>query len=259
MKKWIIMIMAVVMMLTCTACAVPAKAPTNDSVISEGEIAALYTTPEDFKGRTFDFTAKVFTVEVDAEGIYMQAYYDISNYDKNTIIGYKGTDISIKEDDFIRVHGTVSGEFQGENYFGATITAPLILAHSIEVIDAVEAFPAEKTVTVDQTFTSGEYAATVSKVDFTKDETRIYLTIQNNSTSELNSYPDQGVVIQNGIQYETQWNFDYPSMASELRPGASTSGVIVFDRLDESDFTYYFDGYGEGFNTIDFEFDICVE
>ena len=104
-------------------------------------------------------------------------------------------------------------------------------------ITAAEAFTAEETIELNSTVTQGDYSATLEKVDFTEDETRIYITITNNSSSTFDVYADQGVIVQNGKQYESEYNYNYDIMSTEIQAGASAEGIIPYTRIDTTGFT----------------------
>ena len=231
----------------------------NGDAIGNEEIAELYTTPDNFKGRSYEFTGMVLDFERDGDECYIQVYQDIKNYENNTVVTYTDSELSLKENDFIIVKGTVEGAFSGENYFGSDIEVPQVTATKVKKIDATEAFPAEKTIDVNKTVEKGSYKVTVSKVDFTADETRIYLAVTNNSSSIFDNYPDQGVIVQNGKQYEADWNEYYPEPSTELKSGATSESVIVFERVDETDFTYSFEGWDTNYDEIEFSFDISIK
>lgn len=261
LKLFIALFMAAAMAFAFCACGGEESSESADtSPITDEEIDALYTDADSFKGRTYEFTGQAFDVEKDGSDLYLQVYQDIKNYENNTIIVFPDADVKVKADDFVRVTGTVDGVFSGENAFGGAVEAPQITASKVEVIDAVEAFPATKTVEVDKTIEKGNFKATVSKVDFTKDETRIYLKVENNSSSDFDNYPDQGVIVQNGTQYEAQYSDYYPEPSTELKAGASSESIIAFDKVDEADFTYSFEGYDDdSYEDVEFSFDISVE
>lgn len=254
MKK----VVAVICMLTVMS-VLGACGEKDTSLIKEGEIAELYTNPDDFKDRTYEFTGQVLQVEKDGDTLYIQAFRDIKNYDDNTIVVYDDKDLSLSNDDYIKVKGTVVGNFKGENAFGAEITAPQIQATSVEKISAAEAITAEKTIDVNQTVTKGAYNATVTKVDFTKDETRIYLTIKNDSGATFDVYADQGKIVQNGKQYDADYSGLYEMISTEIKSGASAEGIIAFPKVEENTFTYSFTGYDAEFNELNFEFQITVQ
>lgn len=257
MKKTIFAIMlSIVMIFTFTACG----GNTDDSPITSDEINELYTDSDNFKGRTFEFTGSVLDVEKDGSDLYIQVYYDIKNYDKNTVVVYPDADVSLKTEDFIRVKGTIDGTFEGENYLGSSIEVPKMTASKVEKIDAMEAFPANKTVEINKTVKKGNYVATISKVDFTDDETRIYLKVENNGSGTFDNYPDQGVIVQDGKQYDTEWNEYYPEPSTELRTGATSESVIAFKKIDEAPFEFSFTGYDDvSYDEIEFVFKINIE
>ncbi|MDO4869709.1 MAG: hypothetical protein Q4A65_05425 [Bacillota bacterium] len=255
-KLFISLLMTAVMVFAFCACG---GGSTDNSPITEDEISELYTSPDTFEGRTFEFTGQVLDVEKDGGDLFIQVYQDIKNYENNTIVIYPEADVKLKVDDFVKVKGVVDGVFSGENLLGGEVEAPQITASKVKLIDAVEAFPATKTVEVDQTVTKGDYKATVSKVDFTQDETRIYLKVENNSSSTFDNYPDTGAIVQDGKQYEADWSEYYPEPSTELKAGASSESIIVFELIDEADFTYSFEGYDDDYNDVEFEFDIKVE
>lgn len=261
MKKTILVILLGIMtVFTFAACGGEEAGDADASPITDDEIAELYTSPDNFAGRTFEFTGLVLDVEKDGADLYIQVYYDILNYDKNTIVIYPDADVSLKADDFVKVKGIVDGTFSGENYLGGDIEAPQITASKVKKIEAMEAFPAIKSVDVDKTVEKGDYAATVSKVDFTKDETRIYIKVENNGTSTFDNYPDMGVVVQNGKQYDSEWNEYYPEPSTELRAGASSESVIAFKKIDEAPFEFSFTGYDEdSYDEVEFVFNIDVK
>ncbi|MCR5034344.1 MAG: hypothetical protein K6B42_02865 [Clostridia bacterium] len=260
LRKTVVFLMVALMVVAFCACGDSGSSESADSSpITEDEIAALYTDADSFTGRTFEFPGRVLDVEKDGGDLYLQVYQDITNYENNTVVVYPDADVNPKMDDFVRVKGTVEGTFSGENALGGDVEAPQITAEKVEIIDAMEAFPATKTVEVNQTVEKGSYQATVTKVDFTKDETRIYLTVKNGSSASFDNNPDMGVIVQNGKQYEAEWNEYYPEPSTELKAGASSESVIAFPKVEESDFTFSFEGYDADYNDLEFSFDITVE
>ena len=62
---------------------------------------------------------------------------------------------------------------------------------------------------------------------------------------------------------DTQDNYEaeYPEISSDLKAGATTSGIICFPAIDEKDFSLSFSAYSDNFNETlnDFEFNIPVK
>jgi hypothetical protein len=61
----------------------------------------------------------------------MQIWVDGGNYD-NVIVGYEGDLIGVYEGTYITVYGVGKGTISGTNSFGATVTAPLVLADIVD-------------------------------------------------------------------------------------------------------------------------------
>lgn len=76
--------------------------------LTKDEITQMYSDPDSFKGRKVTLVGQLFgDPEKDSSGIYFQMYGDPANYDRNTIVGYKNTEISLAGDDYVKVIGTV--------------------------------------------------------------------------------------------------------------------------------------------------------
>ncbi len=240
-------------------------APVPEGALTEEEISQLYSDPSAFAGRPIVLTGIVFTSpETDEENIYFQMFSDISNYDGNTVVAYADPDFELEEDCYVRVVGTVGEVFEGESMTGAPLKIPTVIASSVEVISYMDAAaPTIKEVMIGQTQTQAGYSVTVDKVEFAKTETRVYVTVINNSKDPFHLYSFNAKLIQNNSQYEETQNYDadYPEIESELLPGATTTGIIVFEPLEQQNFKLYLEGYSDDYS-IDFEdyiFDINVE
>lgn len=210
--------------------------------LEESQIKELYTSPEKFKGKYVKLTGKVFqTPEVDEKGVYFQMWGDPENNDYNTVVAYADPTAEIKDGDYVIIDGMVTDAMSGTNAYGGSVTAPAILAKTLEVSSYQEVVsptlkelvPAE--ATVDQ---SG-YAVTIDKVELAEKETRVYVTVSNNTEEEFHFYKYSTKLVQNGQQFETESNYkaDYPDVQTELLPGTTSSGIITFPALDPaSDF-----------------------
>lgn len=258
-KPWFIGLMVVVVLIFIGI--VGGSGKTDTSLIPAKEMNNLYANPDEYEGRTVKLTGRVFNTEKEGDSTFIQFYHDVENNNQDTVVISDDPDLKVSDDDYIRVEGSVDGEFSGENMLGGEISCPQISATKIEKISATEAIPAEKTVKVNKTITRGNYKATVKKVDFTGQNVRIYLNVKNNSSEDFENYPDQGKVIQGGKQYEVEYDFDfnYPDPSTSIKSGASSASVIVFKGVKQSDFKYTFGGYDSEYNDVEFSFDIKVK
>jgi len=230
----------------------------DSSPLSKQEFEELHTTPKKFKGRTVEFYAKVFTTpERDKNGVYVQAYADPINRELNTIIGYNDPNFVISSGDYIHVVGTVSDEFKGTNMMGGTITAPMIIATKFELSDYITAVsPTIKSIEQNETIEQHGYKMNLDKVEFAENETRVYLTITNDSKESISFYTFNAKAVQGTKQYEIEhnWEADYKEPQSDILPGVVTDGIVLFEGMDiqGGDVRFIFEGRSDNWS-LDFK------
>lgn len=256
-KPWSIGLMVVVVLIFIGI--IGGSGKTDTSLIPAKEMNNLYANPDEYEGRTVKLTGRVFNTEKAGDSTFIQLYHNAENKNQDTVVISDDPDIKVSDDDYIRVEGSVDGEFSGENMLGGEISCPQIAATKIEKISATEAIPAEKTVKVNKTITRGNYKATVKKVDFTGQNVRIYLNVKNSSSEDFDNYPNEGTIIQGGKQYEAEYDSNYPDPSASIKSGASSESIIVFKGVKQSDFKYTFGGYDSEYNDVEFSFDIKVK
>lgn len=214
--------------------------------ISEEDIPLIYTNTKKYIDMRIKITGRVFTEpETDDGLIAFQMWQDPENSNNNTFIVYGGSE-KVKSDDYISVDGYITREVSGTNAFGGTVTAPLIVADTLEVLSYVEVMsPAEKTLEIDEAQEQCGHEIVLEKIEFAKKETRVYLTVNNNGKSNFSVYSYGMKLIQNKQQYEEQgnWEADYSEVQTDLYPDTTTSGIICFPAISQTDdFTLYIDG-----------------
>ncbi len=73
---------------------------------------------------------------------------------------------------------------------------------------------------------------TINKVEIASTETRVFVTVNNNSAANVNVFPTSMKAVQGGVQHDSTFSInDYPTLATDVVSGASTSGVVVFPPL----------------------------
>lgn len=112
----------------------------STKTVQKTDIEKLYTNADQFKNYKVDLYVKVFDVEQDDDGTYLQGYNNPEKLSKNTLIMSDDSDLDIKDDDIIHVVGTVKDKYDGENALGGSVSAPRIIADSIEKSDYATAF-----------------------------------------------------------------------------------------------------------------------
>lgn len=242
------------------------KPQTDSSPLSESEIKELYTDPDRFTGRTVSLVGKVFSQpEKDQSGIYFQMFSDAENNEGNTIVAYKDPNFEVENGDYVKLTGIVQGKFEGSNTFGGTITAAQVLATTVEKSSYVDVVsPALKTLTSDNTtLTQHGYSVSLTKIEFAEQETRLYVTVTNGGKDKFNLYSFNAKIVQDGKQYEEQRNYDadYPEVQTDLLPGTTTEGIIVFPKLEQKSLQVVLEGSSDDYRE-DFEpysFDISID
>lgn len=240
--------LAVSMSLTFTACG---NSGTSDSkteqsekkeYISDDQISELFSNPDKFKGKYVKLSGQIFTEPEKSEDVTgLQIYQDPTNTANNFIVHYTGTE-SFATDDYVVVDGEIKGTFEGENMMGATLELPLIESSSVtksSYIDVVT--PTLNTATPDNLVAENNgISIKLDKVEYAEAETRFYMTVTNASENSIYFYPEEVKIIQNGTQIETDYSSmsayegDYPQISTEILPGVTSSGIIVFPTMDSS-------------------------
>lgn len=277
-KKIMAILLTATMVLSMTACgggdngnsSEKSSEPEKKEYISETEIADLFTTPDNFKGKYVKLSGQVFVdPEKDDDEIALQVWHDPQNAEKNFIVYYKG-EVTVKTNDYIEVDGKITGEFKGENAFGGEVTAPMIEADTLEVKSYMEAVVPTISEIIPENAIAEQngVALKVDKVEFAEKETRVYLTESNSSADKFSMYVYSIKIVQNGQQIEQDFSSSssyeggYAELSSDILPNASSSGVLVFPALDSSaGFQIYAEGSSDNWEIefAPFTIDIVVQ
>ncbi|WP_228460314.1 DUF4352 domain-containing protein [Cytobacillus dafuensis] len=213
------------------------EAKESGKLLTHDEFIKMLSDPKKHKGSKVEFYAKVFVEpEKDEDGTYLQAYAD-NNSDRNIIIGIGDPNLDVATEDVIFVSGTVEDLFEGENLMGGTVTAPVIKADKIEMTDYATAFaPAIKTVDVNKEINQHDYILKLNKVEIADSETRLYITITNNSKDNISFYSFNSKMVVGNQQFEPEDNYEanYPEIQSDILSGVTSEGIIRFPAIPES-------------------------
>ncbi len=200
--------------------------------------ADLVANPDGNHGASVDITGKVFQPpEVRGNEARFQIWADPKNSDWNTLVRTDADSARVRANDYVRVTGTVRGSFEGENPFGANISAVEVEADSVEEVDAAEALdPSQETIQVEQTRQDQGFSVTVDKVEFGEDTTRVYVTARNRTRDNANFFTHNARIIQGSRQVDPERSpqYDFPKPQSDLSPGTETEGVVAFGPVDPS-------------------------
>nr|DAT88421.1 MAG TPA: protein of unknown function (DUF4969) [Caudoviricetes sp.] len=219
--------------------------------ISDSEIDTMLTNPDQFTGKYVKLTGKLFTSpEKKEDKTALQVWHNPQNAQDNFIIYYSG-DETFSVNDYLSVDGKILGTVKGENLFGTTVSAPLIESDTVvkmSYIDAVVPTTVSYTLT-DLSFSQNDVTVKIDKVEYADVETRVYVTAINESQSKFNLYTSSIKLVQNGQQIEqdsasvSTYEGNYPQLSYEILPGATSSGILVYPKMDH---TIGFQMYAEG-------------
>lgn len=212
--------------------------PAEKVYLEDSEIDAALSDGDSYKGKYIAIAGKVFSVEIDGDTIAMQVWYDPETANHQFIV-YADKELAgdVKEDDFIKVDGEITGTFTGENMMGGEVTAMTINAESLDVGGYDDVFaPAESTKEVGETKEQHGVSVTLDRIEYAKGEARVYLSVKNESGYQASIYTYDAKAIQDGKQFEHQDNYEADPDGvydmGEVLDGASTDGVIRFKGLD---------------------------
>ena len=221
----------------------------NDVIVpmKGDEIKSLFTTPEDFKHHRVELIGRVFAAPEYGDGVTsLQMWADFANSENNIIVYIVDDEVDVNVDDYVHVVGIVGDVVTGVNGFGAELTVPAVTALEYEVLSYKDAVvPTLQEYEIGQSQTQYDYVITVEKIEFAESETRVYVRVENRGSAVFNLYSFSTIVTQNGRQYGALDNLeaDYPEIQSDVYPGVTTEGVIVFPPMEQQDFQIIFEAY----------------
>ncbi len=211
--------------------------------VSESEISDVFSNPNDYVGKYIVLTGQVFNkIDSDDEEQSFQAFYDTQNSTDDFLV-YCSSDTDISENEYVEVNGKILGSESRETALGETRDILSIDAKSVSeksYIDVV--VPATKEIEPeDATAKQHDVSITVDKVEYAETETRIWITMKNDSSENVNIYPNLAQLVQNGKQYEYNsdsmsiFESDEEAPADSVVSGASSSGMLVFPAINSAE------------------------
>ena len=239
--------------------------------VKESEFDELFTNPDQFKGKYVFLTGQLLDApEKNGNTVTLQAWYDTKNYSQNFIVYTNETDESFSSNDYIIVDGIVDGELKGENYFGEEVTAPLITDAKVTKSTYKDVVaPTVSEILPNATAEQKGFTVSVEKVEYSDVETRVYMTVANNTNESISfgAYDIKILLDNKQINIDnassSMYDGNYPELSYDIAAGASTSGVLVFPIIEQGqDFQIivpdiFSDNYEEEFS--DMKIDISTK
>lgn len=253
--KWIAVAIVIIMLGSCIS---NSEDSANDfeydlenaQYITEDELKTAYSNPDKYKGKYAVIKGRIFsTPEMDDNYVYFQMFNDVENSENNTIIRALKPDFELKDGDYVIVDGEIKGTYEYDNMFGGTMYALQLSAISVQKADYITVVsPTIDTIEVNQQQEQYGYFIEVEKIEFSPIETRVYVTVSNAGLSEFYFMGHSVKAIQNGTQYEQQYNYtaQYDEVQTEILSGVETKGIILFPVMDSNaPIELYFEGYSD--------------
>jgi len=205
----------------------------SDEHFTRENFETLITDPERYRGATVDIVGQVFgEIERDADGTYWQMFADPASSEWNVVVMWEAG-FQVAVDDYVHVIGSVVDVVEGENAFGGTVSAPAIVATSVEHVDATAAATPATRVAPGGSVTQHGLTIAVDEVQYAPDETRVKVTVTNNSGVNASFYSFNAKMVQGTTQYDTEYSFnDYPEVPSDLLPGVVATGWLTFPAMN---------------------------
>lgn len=193
---------------------------------------------------------KQFNSETNYEADYTEVPYNLSKGAKvSGIVAFPPVDIGDFEYS-IEIHSdNVDEQFEGVlfkiNKDASTVFVPIDIPNDVWDFDGLK-------------YETQGYEIVIDKIEFYAEETRVYLTANNNGKATLNVDADGSIIVQEKKQYNTISIYDAPynELPYSIAKGASASGAISFPAIKVAEFEYriqmHSDDYDEDFEDIVF-------
>ena len=243
-KKLMALLLCSVTAVMLAACGSSNEGSTSEEKVylEDSQIQQLFTDPEQFKGKYAKLSGVLLAnPEADSDGsMALQIFYDTQNYDQNFIVYTDNADASLKSGDYVKVDGKVRGKFTGQNAMGAEISIPAIENASVTKSTYMDVV-APTTAALEPNVSAEQHGitASVDKIEYSDLETRVYMTVKNDSSDNV-SLDVYGIkLIMDGQQIAqddnsvSSFNGNYAELNYDIAAGASSSGILVFPAIEQ--------------------------
>jgi hypothetical protein len=215
------------------------RSATTPTTHTNGDWATVFSNPDAYKGDPVRLVGRVLSVERDKDFVTLQVYM-AKNSEQNTVVTYKNSgqelDYDVFDRIYVRITGRVKGKVEGRNLVGDILKLPVVRASSVMVVDALEAATPAHTTYGPASSVKGGIRVTVRKIEAAPDETRVFVTVHNQSVADFDfpwDYISELFADGREIESANSFDHDYPRPASDVLAGSRTSGVLVFEPVPQ--------------------------
>ncbi len=228
-------------------------------------INSVVSDPDSYAGKYIVFYGIVSQTCDEGDDYYVYQVYTDTNYN-NSVLLKVSKDISkkeFKEDSFISVDAKITGSYSGQTVMGVDTSWAYLIAADAKKTTYIDSFGKANTTWEfdNKSIDKHGIKVQVKKVEFADTETRIYVDVTNNSKYDASIYSSSAKIIQNKKQYDEEYGTysdDYPQLSDDLKPNATSSGIITFGKIKPQKMQLILEGYSENYDVdlSDFKFDL---
>ena len=200
----------------------------------------LFKNNSQYIGKIVHYVGKIVQAQEDSANSYtIRANVTEKEYglwEDDVFLNYQGN--RVLEDEIVEFWGEVKGVRKYTTVLGASRSVPEIAVLRLDVLKNYTGggtAPIKKSVEVGKTNTQHGFSVTLDKIELTDKQTKVWLTVKNNSKYKMNLYTYSAKLVQGSKQFEKESVFDQKlEPPSEYLPNVEAKGVIVFPAISET-------------------------
>lgn len=231
MKKHLIALLCLTLALLMTGCGEKSEAfsflEEGREYIDTAELPRVYADPAGYRGKYVKLVGRAISTLERHTG--ESSFLFIPEGCSSPIAVHSAdSSLQIEEGDIL----LVDGKFWSTKNTGTDL--PHLAAADLTHSTYKDAFrPTLKEISLALTQVQEGCSVTVEKVEFAKEETRLYLRIQNTGGASISYW--NGYLVQGGTQYAETHNAEarYEVLPGDILPGVTATGVVVFPALKD--------------------------
>lgn len=227
-------------------------------ILDNGDVASIKSNPHRYKGSRIAIKGQIFDIKKIKNKTYLILFADYRR-DGQTFFVEQRDKERYKKGDFVLVKGLFTGNTEVKSPFSRE-KINMITAYSAKKLTSADDFgKVIKPEPVDRTITKKDVLVTLTKIEYTDDQTRVFLKVSNESGNAVYIDERDIKIVQVKKNYGTENYFDdYPEIEKMILPGKKSEGTCIFEAVDMTKSFRIVIGadIGETGETIEFSFPV---
>lgn len=220
----------------------------DSEIITNANFNPILVSPSKHLEKEVKITAKLLENPDKSQTVFFITP-DPSNQDLRVKVVTTKLEDKLKINDFVQIQGTVSDD------------TPTITASKVEKIEPQSVLaPTLKEIIVDKEQDQQGYKIVLDKVEFAETETRVFVTVNNQTKKDINFYADYARATQGkeGFNLQKNWEADYPQVPVDIKSKDERYGILVFAPLkyEAKKAKFIFEGFSNDIYLKPFEFKV---